>query len=75
MTIKKINDFPSSPELIIGMLAGYAKTIKHIAAVVIWEDGTFQMVNDSMSLSDHAFAIAVLQRALLAEMDKVEEGQ
>jgi len=68
--VKKIrDDFPSSPKTILGMLQGHSDTIKHIAAVVIWEDGSFQMVNDPMSLSEHAYAIAIMQRALLEEMD------
>lgn len=66
--VKKIRDFPSTPELTIGMLQGHAHKIKHIAAVVVWDDDTYQMVNDPMPLSTHAFAIAVMQKKLMDEI-------
>ena len=58
----------SSPTTILGMLLGHNEQIKHIAAVIIWENGDYQMVNDQMTLSEHAFATMVMQRALLKEM-------
>lgn len=67
--VKIRSDDKSTPETILGMLLGHRDTIKHIVAVVIWDDDSYQMVNDSIALSEHAFAIAMMQRALFREMD------
>ena len=69
--VKKIrDDIQSDPQMIVGMLQGYVSQISHIAAVVIWDDGTFQVVNDPMPLRDFAYAATILQRELNHQMDE-----
>lgn len=70
--IKKIGDFPDSPELVIGVLASRVKQIKHIVGVVIWDDERYEMVCDAMPLPEYALAVHVLQRVLFREIDEGE---
>ena len=68
--VKKIrDDVQADPKMIVGMLNGYAGQIKHIAAVVIWDDDSFQIINDPMPLSKLAYAVAVMDRELRRGMD------
>ena len=67
--VKKIKpDMDATPEMILGMLMGYRGKIKHIAAVVVWEDDSYQLVNDPMEKRDLAWALAIFQREFFAEL-------
>ena len=67
--VKKIRpDLDATPEMILGMLKGYDKRIKHIAAVVVWDDDSYQLVNDPMTKRDLAFALAIFQREFFEEL-------
>ena len=71
--IRKIRpDIESTPEMIIGMLASHGKKIKNIAAVVFWDDDSVQFVNNSMSLRDEAYALAIFQRQLMEDLNYEE---
>lgn len=67
--VKKIRpDMDSSPEIILGMLQGHSKQIKHIAAVVIWEDDSCQLVNDPMPKRDMAWLLAAFQKEFFEDL-------
>ena len=55
--------------MLLGMLIGHSAKIRHINAVVIWDDDSYQVVNDRMKLGEQAFALIVMLRSLLADMD------
>jgi len=65
-------DIDSTGATVAGMLAGHAAQVKHIMAVVIWEDDSYQVVNDPQPRSQMAFAITVLQKRLLDTFDQEE---
>jgi hypothetical protein len=68
-TVEKIRpDINATPETMLGMLRGHAGKIKHIAAVVVWEDESYQLVHDSMKKSDPAFALAIFQRQFFEDL-------
>lgn len=67
--IKKIRaDMDSTPEIILGMLQSYRKQIKHITAVVIWEDDSCQLINDPMPKRDMAWLLATFQKEFFEEL-------
>lgn len=61
-------DVDSTPEMLLGMLMGHKTKIKHIVAVVVWDDDSNQLVHDAMLKSDLAFALAVFQRDFFEEL-------
>lgn len=67
--IKKIRpDIESTPQMILGMLNGHSSQIKHIAAVIVWDDDSYQLVNDVMTKRDLAFALAIFQREFFEDL-------
>ena len=67
--LKKINPaMDSTPEMLLGMLLGYRHRIKHLAAVVIWDDDSYQLINDPMTKRDMAWSLAVFQKEFFDEL-------
>lgn len=67
--VEKIrDDIDSTPDMILGMLNGHSGQIKHIAAMVVWDDGSYQLVHDAMEKRDLAWALALFQRELFEEL-------
>lgn len=67
--IKKIRpEIESTPQMILGMLNSYSPQIKHIAAVIVWDDDSYQLVNNVMTKRDLAFALAIFQREFYEDL-------
>ena len=68
--VEKINvEQPASPKTLLGMLIGHSEKIDHIASVVIYNDGTYQLVNTKMPHSAMAFCSAIIQHAVFKDID------
>jgi len=74
--IKKIKpEMDSTPEMILGMLMTHRDKIKHIAAMVVWDDDSAQLVNDPMPHRDMAWLLATFQQQFFTELqEEVSHG-
>lgn len=72
-TVEKINkDQAATPKTLLGMLVGCSDRITQVVAVVTYDDGTCQLVNNGMKQRDLAFAAAVIQREIFLIMEEDE---
>lgn len=70
MEIHKIRpDMPSDPALIIAMLMQHRKRIKHIAAIVVWDDDSYQLCHDAMKKSEMAYSLVLFQKTVMEDID------
>lgn len=65
----------STPEMLLGMLLGQSRRIKHIAAIILWDDDSSQLVNDPMQVSDLAWAHAIMRFELDTRIAQHYEGE
>lgn len=61
-------DMDSNAQTILGMVNASSEQIKHIAAIVVWENGDYQLVHDAMKKSELAYAFAIFQKEIFEEL-------